>query len=957
MFGLLGLFVVATIGQALVGGATLIDANLFTRYVPWQSANGVDIANSNICRGDTLDTILPTVAQIRTSLLHGHFPSWSTRSVGGFSLGGIPNGGQFSPLSWPYFVLPLWLAPAFVKLTEFAVAIGGMVLYLRRLRASRAAGILAGIIFATSSFMVMWSNWPQTRVAALIPALFWSTELLVQRKRASSMLPLAVVVMSMLLGGFPSVTGMAIYAAAPYFLVRLVVLHRRDLRPIVAGLGYAVGALALGFGLSAFQLWPFAKQLKTVNLDYRQQLPSFHSSLSSLVTTFAGDSQGTCVNGQSLTPTNPIENVAYIGAITIVLALAAVFARSRMRGSDGVARSAGAILTVTLVVVVVVCWFGGPPLAALQHLPVFSNNAIGRIRSLFGFLVAALAGLGFDRLMRINGLIGPAEPTDTAAAAEAQPIEEAADEPETDSRVLSAIGAQGRGPLARVLQGPGGWIAGGLLTAVIALVLAAALKDAHTQAAVARQLHYFSKATRAGVELLIAGFLLLAGALIGPRWLRIVAIVLLPVLAVGQSVTFFREAMPTNNRDNFYPVTTTHSFLEANLGGDRFASSDNILYPATSVYYGLRTPVGHEFTQDSWKELLTSVDPQAMLTPTFSQFHEAALNAKTAGDLKVLDQLAVKYFVGDDYEIPGTVVAVPPTATTFPAGNGQQLTCPSLAGPLRAVTVAFPHGLPGTAEPGVTVHAEVQTPTGTISGARSLGGGFSSPNQISIAVPGEDIPAGTAVTAKVWTTGAAGTFDVSGAAGVPSCGTIAPVKDNLKLVHSDGGAIVYRRLSAVSRVHWASRSSVVTDPVQRLAALKAGLPDGGVILDSAAPAASGSGAKVTVADDAESTLDVDVDAQGSGYLVVADSMQQPGWSASVDGRTVPLVPANNAMVAVDVPAGQHRVVLRYTVPGLRLGTAASALSWVIFAVLVLLWWRRRRVVSHARTTGDTARSR
>jgi len=234
MFGLLGFFVIATLGQAVVGAVTLLDVNLLTRFAPWQAFHGQDILTTNICRGDTVDNVMPSIAEIRSRLFRGDFPGWSAASVGGFPLAGLPNFGQFSPLSLPYYVLPLWLAPAFVKLAEFVVAIGGMTLFLRRLRLSVASGILAGIVFASSGFMISWTNWPQTRVAAFIPALFWATERLVRRHGALDTLPLAVVVSSMLLGGFPAVTGMALYCAALYFLVRIVMVYRSQWKTVVS---------------------------------------------------------------------------------------------------------------------------------------------------------------------------------------------------------------------------------------------------------------------------------------------------------------------------------------------------------------------------------------------------------------------------------------------------------------------------------------------------------------------------------------------------------------------------------------------------------------------------------------------------------------------------------------------------------------------------------------------------
>jgi len=52
---------------------------------------------------------------------------------------------------------------------------------------------------------------------------------------------------------------------------------------------------------------------------------------------------------------------------------------------------------------------------------------------------------------------------------------------------------------------------------------------------------------------------------------------------------------------------------------------------------------------------------------------------------------------------------------------------------------------------------------------------------------------------------------------------------------------------------------------------------------------------------------------------VADPMQD-GWVAEVDGKRAQLENADHAVVAVRVPAGVHDLVLRYTAPGLRLGS-------------------------------------
>ncbi|HVR72209.1 MAG TPA: YfhO family protein [Vicinamibacteria bacterium] len=60
-----------------------------------------------------------------------------------------------------------------------------------------------------------------------------------------------------------------------------------------------------------------------------------------------------------------------------------------------------------------------------------------------------------------------------------------------------------------------------------------------------------------------------------------------------------------------------------------------------------------------------------------------------------------------------------------------------------------------------------------------------------------------------------------------------------------------------------------------------------------------------------------------GYVVLLDSFA-PGWRARVDGAAVPVVAANLAFRAVEVPAGTHRIEYVYRPPWMLAGLALSA---------------------------------
>jgi len=78
-------------------------------------------------------------------------------------------------------------------------------------------------------------------------------------------------------------------------------------------------------------------------------------------------------------------------------------------------------------------------------------------------------------------------------------------------------------------------------------------------------------------------------------------------------------------------------------------------------------------------------------------------------------------------------------------------------------------------------------------------------------------------------------------------------------------------------------------------------------------------------------------------LVVLDDQWMPGWSVQVDGRPAPILQTNVVLRGVIVPAGSHKIVWSYRVPGLRLGALLSTLGLAaLLAWSAALLIRRRR---------------
>lgn len=81
-------------------------------------------------------------------------------------------------------------------------------------------------------------------------------------------------------------------------------------------------------------------------------------------------------------------------------------------------------------------------------------------------------------------------------------------------------------------------------------------------------------------------------------------------------------------------------------------------------------------------------------------------------------------------------------------------------------------------------------------------------------------------------------------------------------------------------------------------------------------------------------LALEVTAGAPAELLVRDGFA-PGWRATVDGAPAPIVEHQGRHRLVAVPAGTHRLEMRYRPPGLRPGLAVAALGAGVLVVLCL----------------------
>lgn len=98
-------------------------------------------------------------------------------------------------------------------------------------------------------------------------------------------------------------------------------------------------------------------------------------------------------------------------------------------------------------------------------------------------------------------------------------------------------------------------------------------------------------------------------------------------------------------------------------------------------------------------------------------------------------------------------------------------------------------------------------------------------------------------------------------------------------------------------------------------------------------------------------------------LFVTSYAWMDGWTATVDGKPVPVARTNALVLGVPVPAGQHEVQLTFTPPGWTTGRNVSIVAAVLVLALLVAdtrraraQWARLRAAARSRRSAPTATS-
>ncbi len=908
-------FVVVSVLSSLFSGKVFAATDMLLRSPAyWENAT-IDGELINIVSVDTVDSVIPRSIEFADRLHQGDFPEWNPYMVGGEEFAGLPNSGLMSPLSLPWWIAPPEIAPALVKVLEFAVVALGMSLFLRRLKLPAVTWPLASLAFCSSGFMIAWTNWPQTRVAALIPLAFWAVDYAVTRRKWFAFWPLALAFAAMWLGGFPALVFHTAYLTCAYGVVRAVAQTRwRESGAIWQfggdALRYAAGMISAG-ALAAVALLPFYLNSKDV-LDF--SVRNYRgSSLNpeAFGTAILPYAIGTAGLKNFTGPFNPVEALSYLGVVVVLCALIALVFHRRLQ----VARAPMWFFVVAATLSGIAMYWGGPVLDVIQQLPTMSTSLIGRLRAVFGFCVAVLAAYGVTALMSAR----------MPALAQSET---------TSSRVAAT---------RTTLRDLAGWALAAVFAVLVIQAASVAQEGSKLPEWSARWVKY--SAVFAVVALVMVALILL----VRQRWFQnLVAVGLITVMAVP-SLLIVRAWWPHSKPESYYAPAEAFTYLQENLGEDRFVALGGALPMGASTVYKTRDVLGHAFMTGRWKDMLQQVYPDVLVTATYPNIPSDQLDGVI--DSRILDRLAVRYVaVGSAESVPGRREILSSSVSSTDLRPDEVIRSGQFAGPIRGIQIAaLDAQVPAGAA--IPLNARIVGQDGAVLTETEFllrkidketfipfdGDEFSEDQPWHLELEAEELPG-------IVTFGADDQGKITIAA-------IRPIPDGVNVAQT-GNVTLLERTSALDRVRWANEVAVEEDAAARIDLLGSSLAPETVVLERNPANATTPGSTATIevlpSDDLDQST-IRVNSTGAGWVVVADSLDRSGWTATIDGQQTELLRADHVGGAVYVPeAGEHTITLEYRTPGLRVGAAVSAITLVgVFALAVMDRRARRRTTAEA----------
>lgn len=368
-------------GDLLVGNYSPYDSNVYQGYAPGAVPNKAQSP-------DVIRQLFPWKHFVIESFKSFEFPLWNPYSLSGNPLIANFQSGSFYPLNLIFLIFNFTSAwTIFIILTPI-FAFFFTYLFLRELGLKISSSIFSGIVFAFSSYMVVWMEYGNVGHTFLwLPLILLILEEFIKKQRLIYVICLTIFLSIAFLAGYIQGYFYIVLVAAVYFFGRSVLLKKLSKRPIAL---FLIG-LVLPILLSAFQLFPTIELFKyssrsSYSID---QIDKLLNPIWYLITIVIPNFFGHPAARNSWFYGTYIERVSYFGFIPFVLSIYALF---NIKKRKEIIIFGGLFICSLLLATN----FFFNKFIYLIPLPFISTTVPTRILAIFVFCGSILSGFGLE---------------------------------------------------------------------------------------------------------------------------------------------------------------------------------------------------------------------------------------------------------------------------------------------------------------------------------------------------------------------------------------------------------------------------------------------------------------------------------------------------------------------------------------------------------------------------------
>ncbi len=344
---------------------------------------------------DVIKELFPWKNFVIESLRQGQVPFWNPYNFSGNPLMANFQSGTFYPPNVIFLIFPFTISWTIFILLIPILASSFTYLFLRELNLSKTSSFFGGIVFAFSSYMVVWLQYGNIGHTLLwIPLGLLITEKLIKKFEWKFLFFLTLILWFSILAGYIQGYFYSASLIFAYFLFKGFTEGKINLRRFL----YFITALISPVALSLFQILPTIELFNASSRsDYTlSQIQNLLNPWWYAITAIAPNFFGNPATFNHWFWGTYIERVSYIGLVPFILFLSAVlsFKRRKEKLFFGVVAILSFIISLDLFITK---YFFKIP------VPIISTAVPTRILSLFQFSAAILSAFGLEYFLKNQG--------------------------------------------------------------------------------------------------------------------------------------------------------------------------------------------------------------------------------------------------------------------------------------------------------------------------------------------------------------------------------------------------------------------------------------------------------------------------------------------------------------------------------------------------------------------------